>query len=82
MASYCNGNCDRYKAIVDSILWVQGYSQYAQGFKRCSKCEKFIDKEFQDRCPCCKTKLKGIPQHGNNRQVIEQKKKEIASLLT
>lgn len=50
----CNGICVRFRAKkIPSVPY-----RYAQGHKRCSVCEIFIQWNESPYCPCCSYKLR------------------------
>ncbi|KAG2478428.1 MAG: hypothetical protein NPMRTH1_520002 [Nitrosopumilales archaeon] len=54
----CKGICHRYKALKP----LHGKIRYAQGQKRCIRCDVYIkwDGLF---CPCCGSRLRVAPRH-------------------
>ena len=52
----CKNICEKYRAAKG-----RRGSYYAQGYKRCSICEIFIDWDGI-RCPCCDLPLRTIPR--------------------
>lgn len=66
MAQTCIGLCDRLKSTS-----IRNGLRYLTGQKRCSLCASFFYTE-ENRCPCCKTRLRTKARSRNRSQNISK----------
>ena len=69
----CRGICKRHKA-----RHIVGKSMYALGYRRCKKCELYLD-WLGMWCPCCGLRLRNHGTHAKHSWQPAEKLREIAA---